>query len=50
MLASAGWTGSWDVEIFGDPENPESFWGLPVDEAARLAYGAVTGIVPYELR
>ncbi len=50
VLASAGWSGSWDVEIFGDPENPESFWSLPVDEAARLAYGAVTGVVPYELR
>ena len=50
VLADAGWAGSWDVEIFGDPANPASFWGLPVDEAARLAYGAVTGIVPYELR
>ena len=49
-LADAGWAGPWDVEIFGDPANPESFWGLPVDEAARLAYGAVTGVVPYELR
>ena len=50
VLAEAGWAGAWDVEIFGDPDNPESFWSLPADEAARLAYGAVTGVVPYELR
>ena len=50
VLADAGWSGSWDVEIFGDPANPDSFWSLPVDEAARLAYGAVTGVVPYDRR
>ncbi len=46
VLVDAGWSGWWDVEIFGDPENPESFWSLPVDEAARLAYGSVSGVVP----
>jgi sugar phosphate isomerase/epimerase len=50
VLAEAGWNGPWDVEIFGDPNNSESFWSLPVGEAARLAYGAVTGVVPYERR
>lgn len=50
VLAEAGWSGSWDVEIFGDPANPSSFWSLPVDEAARLAYEALTGVVPYVRR
>ena len=36
-LALSGFAGSLDVEIFGDPER---FWGLPVDEAARQAYAA----------
>jgi len=45
-LADAGWTGSWDVEIFGDPESPDSFWALPVEEAARRAYDAAVGAVP----
>ena len=40
-LAGAGWAGAWDVEIFGEPEDPESFWALPVGEAARRAYGAI---------
>ena len=29
-----GWRGAWDVEIFGDPERPDSLWALDVDEAA----------------
>ncbi len=46
----AGWRGAWDVEIFGDPERPDSLWSLPVDEAASRAYDAVTGVVPYVRR
>ena len=46
LLADAGWTGFWDVEIFGDVDDPESLWSVPVDEAARLAYDAVTAVVP----
>lgn len=46
VLAGAGWDGWLDVEIFGDPENPESFWSLPVDEAARRAYDAAVGVLP----
>ena len=46
VLAGAGWTGAWDVEIFGDPNDPESFWSLPVDEAARRAYEAAVGVLP----
>lgn len=41
VLLEAGWNGPWDVEIFGDPDNPESLWSRDVDEAARLAYAAV---------
>ena len=40
-LAGAGWAGAWDVEIFGETEDPASFWALPVREAARRAYGAI---------
>ena len=40
-LAAAGWDGALDVEIFS---TPELFWGLPVDEAARRAYGAAAGL------
>jgi sugar phosphate isomerase/epimerase len=36
-LRAAGWDGTLDVEIFS---TPESFWSLPVDEAARRAYAA----------
>jgi sugar phosphate isomerase/epimerase len=36
-LATAGWDGSLDVEIFSTPER---FWGLAVDEAARRAHAA----------
>ena len=41
VLHDAGWRGAWDVEIFGDPERPDSLWSLDVDEAARRAYAAV---------
>ncbi len=42
VLRDAGWVGPWDVEIFGDPEQADSLWSLPVDEAARRAYDAAT--------
>ena len=38
-LAAAGWDGYLDVEIFS---TPDLFWGLPVDEAARHAYAAIS--------
>jgi sugar phosphate isomerase/epimerase len=38
-LVVAGWNGYLDVEIFSTPDR---FWGLPVDEAARLAYAAIS--------
>jgi len=41
-LRGSGWKGSLDVEIFSTPER---FWGLPVDEAARRAYAAVTALL-----
>jgi len=40
-LTDAGWDGFLDVEIFSTPER---FWGLPVDEAARRAFAAVSGL------
>lgn len=40
-LALSGFAGSLDVEIFGDPER---FWGLSVDEAARRAYAAAAAL------
>jgi sugar phosphate isomerase/epimerase len=40
VLRDAGWTGAWDVEIFGDPDRADSLWSLPPDEAARRAYAA----------
>jgi DNA-binding beta-propeller fold protein YncE len=46
VLADAGWRGSLDVEIFGDATRPDSLWSLPVEEAARLAYAALTRVVP----
>jgi len=46
ILADAGFRGSWDVEIFGDPKQPDSIWSLPVDEAARRAYEAAVGVLP----
>ena len=41
VLRDAGWQGPWDVEIFGDPDRPDSLWSLDVDEAARRAYAAI---------
>ena len=41
VLHEAGWRGAWDVEIFGDPEQPDSLWSLDVDEAARRAHAAI---------
>ena len=41
-LVLAGWDGSLDVEIFSEPDR---FWAHPVDEAARLAYAAVSALV-----
>lgn len=38
-LIEAGWSGYLDVEIFSSPDR---FWSLPVDEAARRAYAAVS--------
>jgi sugar phosphate isomerase/epimerase len=40
-LVVAGWDGFFDVEIFSTPER---FWGLPVDEAARRAHAAISGL------
>jgi sugar phosphate isomerase/epimerase len=40
-VVDAGWDGYLDVEIFSTPER---FWGLPVDEAARRAYAAISGL------
>jgi sugar phosphate isomerase/epimerase len=41
LLRDAGWDGSLDVEIFSEPER---FWGLPVDEAARRAHAAAAAL------
>ena len=46
VLHDAGWRGSWDVEIFGDPQRGDSLWALDVDEAARRAYAAVRAAAP----
>ena len=46
VLHDAGWRGAWDVEIFGDPEQPDSLWALDVDEAARRARAAVAAVAP----
>jgi sugar phosphate isomerase/epimerase len=35
---AGGWNGSLDVEVFSEPDR---FWSLPVDEAARRAHAAV---------
>lgn len=45
-LHAGGFDGYLDVEIFGDPERPDSLWALPVDEAARRAYVAAVGVAP----
>ena len=42
-LALSGWDGALDVEIFSEPDR---FWGLPVDEAARQAYAALAAVIP----
>ncbi len=41
-LDLSGWDGTLDVEIFSEPDR---FWGLPVDEAARQAYAAGAALV-----
>jgi sugar phosphate isomerase/epimerase len=41
-LALSGWDGYLDVEIFSEPDR---FWGLPVDEAARRAHVAVAALL-----
>jgi sugar phosphate isomerase/epimerase len=46
VLREAGWRGAWDVEIFGDAEQPDSLWSLGVDEAAHQAYAAVAAVAP----
>ena len=46
VLHDAGWQGAWDVEIFGDPERPDSLWSLGADEAARRAYAAIAAAAP----
>jgi sugar phosphate isomerase/epimerase len=46
VLADAGWSGSWDVEIFGAVDDPGSLWALPVEEAARRAYDAAVRVLP----
>ena len=42
LLRDAGWDGSLDVEIFSEPDR---FWALPVDEAARRAHAAAAALV-----
>jgi hypothetical protein len=44
VLRDAGWLGPWDVEIFGDPDRPDSLWSLDVDAAARRAYAAIAAV------
>ena len=44
VLRDAGWAGAWDVEIFGLPDDPASFWALGVEEAARRAHAAIAAI------
>jgi sugar phosphate isomerase/epimerase len=44
VLRQAGWDGAWDVEIFGVPDDPDSFWALDVDEAARRAHAAIVDV------
>lgn len=41
-LELSGWDGILEAEIFGDPER---FWGLGVDEAARQAHAALAALV-----
>ena len=44
VLREAGWEGAWDVEIFGVPDDPGSFWALEVDEAARRARASIAAV------
>jgi sugar phosphate isomerase/epimerase len=44
VLRDAGWSGALDVEIFGDPDSPDSLWALEVEEAARRAREAVAAV------
>ena len=44
VLRDAGWNGAWDVEIFGVPDDPASFWALDVGEAARRAHAAIAAL------
>jgi sugar phosphate isomerase/epimerase len=46
VLHDAGWSGAWDVEIFGDAEREDSLWALSLDEAAPRAYEAVRAAAP----
>lgn len=41
-LALSGWDGYLDVEIFSEPDR---FWALPVEEAARRAHAAVASVL-----
>lgn len=43
-LDRAGYDGPYEVEIFSDPELPDSLWRLPADEAARQALGSLRGV------
>ena len=45
VLRDAGWDGALDVEIFGIPDDPASFWALDVDEAARRARAAIDAVL-----
>jgi sugar phosphate isomerase/epimerase len=42
LLRDAGWDGSLDVEIFSEPDR---FWALPADEAARRAHAAAAALL-----
>jgi sugar phosphate isomerase/epimerase len=44
VLRDAGWSGAWDVEIFGDPQQPDSLWSLDVNAAARRAHAAISAL------
>lgn len=46
VLHDAGWRGAWDVEIFGDPDRPDSLWALDVGKAASRAHAAVAALAP----
>jgi sugar phosphate isomerase/epimerase len=50
-LDDAGWDGFYDLEIFSDDGTfgssyPDSYWALPVDDAARLGVAAVRAALP----